>query len=401
MIQRVFITGVGIISAIGNNVHETLESVYLEKSGLGFSEFLSTIFKYEIPVAEVKVSNKKLGEKLGLHPSHSYTRTALLGLLAAREALVNAQIENVSDARTGLISGSSVGGMDRSEKFYKEFLSDNKKGRLRNIIGHDCGDSTAKIADYFCINDFVTTISTACSSSANSIMLGARLIKNNILDRVIVGGVDSLTTFTLNGFNTLMILDPKPCRPFDETRSGLNLGEGAGFLVLESERVLEKKNKKIYCEVKGYGNACDAYHQTASSPDGDGAKLAMMKALDVACLSPADISYINAHGTGTPNNDLSEGRAIENVFKSSMPFFSSTKSFTGHTLGASGAIEAVLSVLSIEHNLIFPNLNFTNPMNELKLVPVTHLIKNAEVNNVLSNSFGFGGNNTSLIFSRC
>jgi 3-oxoacyl-[acyl-carrier-protein] synthase-1 len=232
-------------------------------------------------------------------------------------------------------------------------------------------------------------------------MLGARLIKNNILDRVIVGGVDALTTFTLNGFNSLMILDRQPCRPFDETRSGLNLGEGAGFLVLESERILEKKDKKIYCEVKGYGNACDAFHQTASSPEGDGAKLAMLKALETARLSPADISYINAHGTGTPNNDLSEGKAIENVFGSSAPFFSSTKSFTGHTLGASGAIEAVLSVLAIEHNLIFPNLNFSKQMNELKIAPVNRLMKNIEVKNVLSNSFGFGGNNTSLIFSKC
>jgi 3-oxoacyl-[acyl-carrier-protein] synthase-1 len=342
-----------------------------------------------------------LGEELGLHSSQAYTRTALLGLIAAKEAILNAQLENISDARTGLVSASSVGGMDRSELFYKEFLSDNKKGRLRNIIGHDCGDSTAKIAEYFCINGFVTTISTACSSAANSIMLGARLIKNNILDRVIVGGVDALTTFTLNGFNSLMILDREPCRTFDETRSGLNLGEGAGFLVLESEQILEKKDKKNYCEVKGYGNACDAFHQTASSPEGDGAKLAMLKALETARLSPDEISYINAHGTGTLNNDLSEGKAIESVFGSSAPFFSSTKSFTGHTLGASGAIEAVLSVLAIEHDLIFPNLNFLKQMNELKIAPVARLMKNVEVKNVLSNSFGFGGNNTSLIFSKC
>jgi len=399
--QKVFVTGIGVISAIGNNVRETLESVYLERSGLGYSEYLSTIFKNEIPVAEIKLSNEKLGEQLGLHSSQAHTRTALLGLIAAKEAILNAQLENISDARTGLVSASSVGGMDRSELFYKEFLSDNKKGRLRNIIGHDCGDSTAKIAEYFCINGFVTTISTACSSAANSIMLGARLIKNNILDRVIVGGVDALTTFTLNGFNSLMILDREPCRPFDETRSGLNLGEGAGFLVLESEQILEKKDKKNYCEVKGYGNACDAFHQTASSPEGDGAKLAMLKALETARLSPDEISYINAHGTGTPNNDLSEGKAIESVFGSSAPFFSSTKSFTGHTLGASGAIEAVLSVLAIEHDLIFPNLNFLKQMNELKIAPVARLMKNVEVKNVLSNSFGFGGNNTSLIFSKC
>jgi len=401
MSDKVFVTGIGIISAIGNDVSEVLKSIYLKKSGLGFSSYIDTIYKNEIPVAEVKLSNSELIEKISNHSSQLYTRTALLGLIAAKEAIKNAQIENISEARTGLISATSVGGMDRSEIFFKDFLADSRKGRLRNIIGHDCGDNTTKIADYFGISNYVTTVSTACSSSANSIMMGARLIKNNILDRVIVGGVDSLTAFTLNGFNSLMILDRQPCRPFDETRNGLNLGEGAGFLVIESERLLEKRNKKIYCEVKGYGNACDAYHQTASSPDGTGAKLAMTKALKVAQLSPADISYINAHGTGTPNNDLSEGKAIEDIFQESAPYFSSTKSFTGHTLGASGAIEAVLSILAMDNKLILPNLNFTTPMKELRIVPVIDLIENAEIKNILSNSFGFGGNNTSLIFSKC
>lgn len=401
MSERVFVTGIGIISAIGNEVQGVLNSIYLKKTGLGYSLYLNTILKNEIPIAEVKVSNAELLDKLELKSSQTYTRTALLGMIAVREAISSAQIENMNDARTGLISGTSVGGMDRSEIFLKEFLVDNKKGRLRNIIGHDCGDSTDKIAEHFKISNYVTTISTACSSAANAVMLGTRLIKNNILDRVIVGGVDSLTTFTLNGFNTLMILDRQPCRPFDETRNGLNLGEGAGFLVLESEKYVERNKKEILCEHKGYGNACDAFHQTASSPEGIGAGIAMRAALEVAGLTPADITYINAHGTGTPNNDLSEGKAMEHVFKSKVPYFSSTKSFTGHTLGAAGGVEAVLSVLAIRHNLIYPNLNFLNPIKELTITPVTDLIKDVEVKNVLSNSFGFGGNNTTLIFSKC
>jgi 3-oxoacyl-(acyl-carrier-protein) synthase len=399
--ERVFVTGIGIISAIGNEVQEVLSSVYLKKSGLGFSSYLKTILKDEIPVAEVKASNAELLDKLKLISKATHTRTAMLGMIAANEAIRSAKIENINDARTGLISGTSVGGMDRSEIFLKEFLLDNKKGKLRNIIGHDCGDSTDKIAEYFNIRDYVTTISTACSSAANAIMLGARLIKNNLLDRVIVGGVDSLTTFTLNGFNTLMILDRQPCRPFDETRSGLNLGEGAGFLVLESERYVNRNKKEFLCEVSGYGNACDAFHQTASSPEGIGAGIAMRTALEVAKLKPSDITYINAHGTGTPNNDLSEGKAMETVFENKVPYFSSTKSFTGHTLGAAGGVEAVLSVLSIKHNLIYPNLNYNNPVKELSISPVVELIKDVEVKNVLSNSFGFGGNNTTLIFSKC
>ncbi|MFH0866742.1 MAG: beta-ketoacyl-[acyl-carrier-protein] synthase family protein [Bacteroidota bacterium] len=401
MSERVFVTGIGIISAIGNDVQEVLDSVYLKKSGLGYSSYLNTILKNEIPVAEVKASNAELMDMMELKSSQVYTRTAMLGVIAAKEAIISARIENMNDVRSGLISGTSVGGMDRSEIFLKEFLMNNKKGRLRNIIGHDCGDSTDKIAGHFNISGFITTISTACSSAANAVMLGARLIKNNLLDRVIVGGVDSLTAFTLNGFNTLMILDRKPCRPFDETRSGLNLGEGAGFLVLESESYVEKNKKEILCEVKGYGNACDAFHQTASSPDGIGACIAMKTALRVANFKPSDITYINAHGTGTPNNDLSEGKAMENVFESRVPYFSSTKSFTGHALGAAGGIEAVLSVLAIKHNLIYPNLNFLNPINELIITPVDELIRDVEVKNVLSNSFGFGGNNTTLIFSKC
>jgi 3-oxoacyl-(acyl-carrier-protein) synthase len=399
--ERIFVTGIGVISAIGNNVAEVLDSIYLQKSGLGFSSFLNTIYRDEIPVAEVMISNSELKEKLNLYSSEHHTRNALLGLIAAGEAIAHAGIENISEARTGLISATSVGGMGSSEEFYKVFLKDRKQGRLRNIIGHDCGDHTEKIADFFHIKDFISTISTACSSSANSILLGSRLIKNNIIERAVVGGVDSLTTFTLNGFNSLMILDRKPCRPFDETRNGLNIGEGAGFLVLESERLVGKIKKEVLCEVKGYGNACDAFHQTASSPEGTGAVLAMRKALDIAQLLPADINYINAHGTGTPNNDATEGKAIETVFQQHTPYFSSTKSFTGHTLGASGAIEAVLSILAIRNNIILPNLNFVNPMKELNISPVAELMKDIVVKNVLSNSFGFGGNNTSLIFSKC
>ncbi|MBE9481232.1 MAG: beta-ketoacyl-[acyl-carrier-protein] synthase family protein, partial [Bacteroidetes bacterium] len=329
-----------------------------------------------------------------------YTRTALLGMIAAKEAVISSGIKDISEVRTGLVSATSVGGMDKSENFFSSFIQDNQSGKLIDIVTHDCGDSTEKIADFLGIKDYITTISTACSSSANSIMFGARLIKNGILDRVIVGGTDSLTKFTLNGFNTLMILDKTGCKPFDNNRDGLTLGEGAGFLVLESERAVNSANKEILCELKGYNNSCDAYHQTASSPEGYGAYLAMKGAIDMSRLSTKKIDYINAHGTGTVNNDLSEGKAIEKIFDNKIPKLSSTKSFTGHTLGAAGGIEAVLSVLSIKHQTIFPNLNFGQQMKELNFSPLTSLIKNVKINNVLSNSFGFGGNNTTLIFSR-
>jgi 3-oxoacyl-(acyl-carrier-protein) synthase len=289
--------------------------------------------------------------------------------------------------------------MDKSEDFFVEFTKDNSKGKLRNVFDHECGSITEIVADELGITDYMTTISTACSSSANAIFYGARLIKNDLLDVVIAGGADSLTKFTLNGFNTLMILDKEFCKPFDDNREGLNLGEGAGYVVLVSDKVAKTLSKPLYCKLSGYTNSNDAYHQTASSPEGTGSFLAMQGALAKSGLQPSDIDYINLHGTGTPNNDSAEGTAIKRLFGQDYPPMSSTKSFTGHTLGASGGVEAVFSVLAVKHGLIYPNLRFKTPMNELDLIPEKHFSKGKQINHVLSNSFGFGGNCTSLIFS--
>jgi 3-oxoacyl-[acyl-carrier-protein] synthase-1 len=231
-------------------------------------------------------------------------------------------------------------------------------------------------------------------------MLGARLMEQNKLDRVLVGGTDALTLFTINGFHSLFIFDQDWCKPFDENRNGLNLGEGAAYLVLENEKSISVTGNSPYCLLSGWDNAADAYHQTASSPDGKGATLSMQNAIHKAGLEPKDISYINAHGTGTKNNDLSESVAIKNVFGESTPVFSSTKAFTGHTLAAAGAIEAVFSVLAIKNGVIFPNLNFTQAISDTALQPQKTFEKNINIKTVLSNSFGFGGNNTTLVFSK-
>jgi 3-oxoacyl-[acyl-carrier-protein] synthase-1 len=229
--------------------------------------------------------------------------------------------------------------------------------------------------------------------------MGSKLIQSGQLDRVIVGGADALSKFTINGFKTLMILSDSYNTPFDNDRKGLNLGEAAAFIVLESEEMVKKENKKVLAYVSGFGNANDAFHQTASSENGEGAFLAMHKAMKMANLKPKDIDYINAHGTATPNNDLSEGRAIIRVFGEETLDFSSTKPFTGHTLAAAAAIESVYSILALQNNIVFPNMNFKTPMEEFDLVPVTEL-KSKEINHVLSNSFGFGGNCSTLIFSK-
>ena len=398
MSQSVYVAGVGVISAIGNNGAEHLAAFEREDAGMGAITMLNTIHKNVLPVAEVKLSNEQLVAMTGLPDSTS--RTTLLGLVAAKEALNDAAIPGFDILRTGFVSANTVGGMDKSEDFFIDFLADNTKGKLRNIFDHECGCMTEKIADQLGISDYMTTVSTACSSSANAIFYAARLIKNNVLDVVIAGGTDSLTKFTLNGFNTLMILDKQFCKPFDEHREGLNLGEGAGYLVLVSEKVAQTLSKKPYCKLSGYNNSNDAYHQTASSPDGTGSYLAMKGALAKSGLQPSDIDYINLHGTGTPNNDSAEGTAVKRVFDPDYPPMSSTKSFTGHTLGASGGIEAVFSALAIKHHIIYPNLRFKTRMTEVPFEPETKFLKNQAIRHVMSNSFGFGGNCTSLIFSK-
>mgnify|MGYP000902522180 CR=1 FL=1 len=397
--DTIYITGTGIISAIGRNTEEVLQSLLENRSGIGPITHLETIHKGVLPVGEVKMTDEELMAYLEIQSSPSViTRTSLLGMVASREAVRNAGL-HPGDCRSALVSATSVGGMDHSEGFFDLYYKDQHKGRLREVVAHDCGESTERMAIDLGITGMVSTISTACSSSVNSIIYGAKLIRNGLADIVVAGGSDALTRFTINGFNTLMILDKQPCRPFDDTRAGLNLGEGAGFIVLESARFAEARGAKPIGRLLGYANANDAYHQTASSPDGFGATKAMRTALEMSGLKNEEIDYINVHGTGTQNNDLSEGTAMRNIFGENIPKFSSTKPFTGHTLGAAGGVEAVLSLLSIRHGLIYPNLNFSTPMNELGLVPNIQLIKGAKIRNVLSNSFGFGGNNSTAIFS--
>lgn len=391
--MRIYVTGLGVVSGIGLNIDENLTSFRELKHGMGKVTLFPSVL--DVPVSEVKLSNDELKTRLSLPVNKSYSRTALLGMLAAKEALSDSLLD-VQSCRVGFVSSTSVGGMDLSEKFFVQFKDDNSKGKLREIASHDCGDSTERIASYLGIKDFVTTVSTACSSAANAIMLGARLIKSGHLDAVIVGGTDALCKFTLNGFNSLMILDQDHCRPLDISRAGLNLGEGAGYLVLQSEETL---NRKPYCELSGYANINEAYHQTGSSPEGKGAYLSMTEAIAQSGLAKEDIDYINLHGTGTPTNDMSESIAIQRIFGQQVPLLSSVKAFIGHTLGASEGIEAAYSVLSVSRGIVYPNLNFLHPIEETKLIPVTQFQEGLKIKHVLTNSFGFGGNNSSLIFS--
>ncbi|MEZ5195756.1 MAG: beta-ketoacyl-[acyl-carrier-protein] synthase family protein [Bacteroidales bacterium] len=395
MPPRVYVTGIGIVSAIGLNVAENFNSLKALKHGIGKLENFESVHSQSLPVGEIKLTNQQLAERLGIEIGSDFSRTALLGMIAAKEAISNAGLTNFDQSNMGIISATTVGGMDRTEMLYRNVTKENRNF----IVTHVCGDSTEKIADLLDISGFVSTISTACSSSINSVMTGAEMIKNNLLDRVVAGGTDALSKFTINGFNSLMILDKSHNRPFDKSRTGLNLGEGAAFLVLESEQAIKGREDKILCELTGYANANDAFHQTASSDNGEGPFLAMSGALEKSGLKAEEIDCINAHGTGTNNNDLTEAIAIKRLFGSKIPPFSSTKPYTGHTLGAAGAVESVFSILSLRYNIVFPTFNFSEHMEEIPLSPETKLMEGLQIKNVLSNSFGFGGNDSSIIFS--
>ena len=393
--MNIVITAEGIVSAIGNSETEVVESLRSQKSGIGEMQFLQSKHK-ELPVGEVKMSNSEMKTTLSISQTEEVSRTSLMGIMAIRQFADSLPKKNDTDStRIVLISGTTVGTMDITERHFQNILEEQDLSFLKY---HGCGGSTQRIADYFgCFSD-ITTVSTACSSAANAILLGANMIKAGKADVVVAGGSESLSRFHLNGFNSLMILDKERCRPFDETRAGLNLGEGAAFVVLESEEHARKRGAEIHAYLAGYGNACDAFHQTASSDNGEGAYLAMKEALAMAGLQPEDIHYVNAHGTGTPNNDQSEGVALKRVFGERMPLVSSTKSFTGHTTSASGGIETVICLLAMKYGFVPANLGWQNQI-EGGITP-TLGVDDINLGNVVCNSFGFGGNDTSLILSK-
>lgn len=390
--NRIVITGAGIVSAIGIGKQATLESLLREQSGIAPMRFLQSCHR-DLPVCEVPFTDEELREQLSFYAPA--TRATLLGIIAAREAIEQAGLDANLLANTAFISGTTVGGMDSTEQHYLDWEQNH---HLEAIALHSAGACTDGIANALGKTAYNTTLSTACSSSLNAIICGANMLHLEQYDCVIAGGTECLTKFHLNGFNSLMILDHEACRPFDDTRAGLNLGEGAAYIVLETEEHALKRNANILAYVSGYANACDAFHQTASSENGEGAYLAMSQAIRMAGLTPKDIDYVNAHGTATPNNDLSESAALKRVFGEAMPIVSSTKSMTGHTTSASGAIETVLCLLCMQYGFAPANLNFHTPMVN-GILPLEHN-KQVELNHVICNSFAFGGNDSSLLLSR-
>lgn len=396
--MRIAVTGCGIVSAIGTDKASVLKSLLNGETGIGRMRYLRSE-QTDLPVGEVKLTNEELKARAGIAESETVSRTALLGMIATREAIEEAGL-TATDAnggpRVAFISGTTVAGMDVTEHYFAE-ASDGGCGDCAFIRQHECGSDTSAIADHFGLFSESTTISTACSSAANAILLGARMLKAGDADIVVAGGTEALSRFHLNGFNSLMILDHERCRPFDKTRTGLNLGEGAAYIVMESAESAQRRRKIPLAYVTGYGNACDAFHQTASSEDGEGAYLAMKEALTMAGLKPDDVQYVNAHGTGTGSNDKSESQALRRIFGNEMPAISSTKSATGHTTSASGSIETVICILAMRNKFIPANLGWEEADEEC-VCPTPTVVK-SDIHNVMCNSFGFGGNDTSIVIS--
>src|SRR6185436_7831082 len=381
--SRVVITGMGVISALGNSVEDNLNALRKETCGLSRAEFIKSKFAATLLFGEVKISTGQLKEKLFVKDNVS-TRTDLLAVHAFKEAIINSALSEaeILSYETALIGAITVGGMCLTDELYHDANNTSGKGSPY-LSSYDNASPVMFLLQHYAIKGVVNSINTACSSSSNAIMFGARLIKNGLAKRAIVGGADSLAKFTVNGFNSLSILAPQFCKPFDKERNGLNLGEGAAFLVLEREE--DVPGKKYYAVLTGYGNANDAFHPSTLSENGEGPYLAMKQALEIAQLNPSEIDFVNAHGTGTENNDEAEGKAMQRIFNKVPPFISS-KSKIGHTLGAAGAVESVFSILALNNNEIYPSVNFKEPVESTGLRPVTALQKH-EIKNVMTNAF--------------
>lgn len=386
------VTGLGILAAPGCGVGQVWDALRAGASGLNPLSLFPSMRYGQVPAGGVRQNLAALGA-----PTHG-SRSDQLGWLAARDALRAAGLDLCGCAeRTGVLLGCSVGGSFNSEGFLTTLLKRGKM-RARPTRFHECASVVDLIADSFGLYGPSMAVATACSSGALAIATAAEMILAGEADVMLAGGADSLSRMTWAGFHSLLLVDHAGCKPFDEHRAGTSLGEGAGIVVLEAEESARQRGATILAHLTGWGTSCDAYHSTAPHPEGAGAIAAMQSALRRAGLAPAAIDYVNAHGTGTRDNDLAEGKALRTVFGNRVPPFSSTKGFFGHALAASGALEAVLCVEALRRQEMPPNPGFSTLDPAIGLAPLTAL-QSAPLTHVMSNSFGFGGNNAVLIFS--
>lgn len=389
---RIAITGMGAICALGNDVDALTKSLIAGTRGIKPLQHLDLGFP-DLVFGEVGLSNADLLALLkGTVKGPPRSRTALLALVAAFSAIG----KDHDERDTVVISASTVGGMDLSEQHFTEW----KAGDLTNAndaAEHPVGSHTAHVGNAIGTKAMHTTISTACSSSANAMILGAQLLRTGRAKRVLVGGSDALCKFTVEGFRALSAMDTGVTKPFSNERNGMNLGEAAAYLVMEREADAVGSGHQILAYFGGGANRNDAHHQTATSPEGNGPYAAMRDALALAGLSPDDVDHINAHGTGTDNNDITELAAMERLFNK-VPQYTTTKALTGHTLAAAGALEAVISIICMREGIIPVGHATSESITGHTAMPIPNTIRRP-LRNVLSNSFGFGGNDTAIVLT--
>ncbi len=395
------VTGIGIICSLGGNKNAFWERIVSGQSGIGPVD-LFDVTGYRSHIGG-QVHQAELAHPRRLSGWRRLGRGDLLGLLAAEEAVREANLagRNAPPHRVGVILGGGSGGVLEAERF-RRALHSGRPARPSLLLPFPVCHLTDVLANVYGFLGPRATVATACSSSATAIGYAADLIRTGRADVVIAGGAESLTELTFAGFNSLRSLDPETCRPFDRHRQGLVLGEGAAILVIESSERVKSLPAKSYGIVAGYGISADAHHMTSPDPHGNGAARCMRAALADAGVSHKVVDYVNAHGTGTPVNDHVETLAIKQVFgkRAHAVPVSSTKSFHGHCLGAAGAMEAAATLLALDREVIPPTLHLTEADPECDLDYVPNQARKAPIRVALSNSFAFGGNNTTLVLSR-
>ncbi len=391
---QIAVTGVGIVSAVGWTIEETWQALADGRSGLGPVTLFASERCGGLPVGEVRGDPaERSGLGFGSRSDH-------LAVWAARQAVTDAGLDlsRVASDRGAVVLGALTGGM----AFTDEFLSRLHREKIADPshLGYrGCYHSADRVAELFGLDGFRATLANACASGGSALSLGCELLEAGEADVVLAGGVDCLNRVVLNGFNSLLLVSPEGCRPFDADRRGMSLGEGAGVLVLETFARARARNARPRAWLAGRGNSCDAHHVSAPQPAGLGLQRAMRAALRDAGLDASAVDYVNAHGTGTADNDPAEARAISAVFGAKPPAVSSTKRFFGHAMAAAGAIEAIVSLLALERQAIPPNLGLRKVDPNVPFSPVTEC-RAARLEVAMSTSLGFGGNNSALLFRR-
>lgn len=389
MKRGVGISGAGCICGAGMDLAAAYASMLRgERNPLAPRNF-STTHADTYPVFEIHAPLPSPGTDAEL------LRTTRLALSATQEALADAalSVADLHSLRVGVCIGTTVGSAMNNEDFYRDF----RKGEtpdMAPIQRYLRSNPAAALARHYHLDGPSQVVVNACSSGTDAIGVGAAWIRAGVCDMVIAGGADELCRTTYNGFASLMITDAEACRPFDVSRRGLNLGEGAGMLILESAALLKRRGHRARAYVLGYANATDAHHLTAPHPEGRGLKAALNQALNDAGAGKQQLAFINAHGTGTPDNDKVESKVLQELFPK-IPVVS-TKGYTGHTLGAAGGIEAALTLIGLEQGQIPANAGFSQIDPELGLAPT---MRNTEIHGsiALSESLAFGGNNAAVV----